>query len=59
MTTTRWLAEYAWLPGEAEPTADVLVETVDGRITTVVPLASRTPPTAGSRCWPTRYACPA
>ncbi|MFE0590507.1 formimidoylglutamate deiminase [Micromonospora echinospora] len=47
MTTTRWLAEYAWLPGEAEPTADVLVETVDGRITTVVPLAGRTPPTAG------------
>jgi formiminoglutamate deiminase len=47
MTATRWLAEYAWLPDEPEPTADVLIETLDGRITTVTPLAARTPPTAG------------
>ncbi|SCL52972.1 formiminoglutamate deiminase [Micromonospora citrea] len=38
MTATRWLAEYAWLPEHAEPTADVLIETADGRITGVTPL---------------------
>ncbi|MFG1775898.1 formimidoylglutamate deiminase [Micromonospora sp. NPDC049048] len=39
MTATRWLAEYAWLPDHAEPTADVLIETADGRISAVTPLA--------------------
>ncbi|MFR9779811.1 formimidoylglutamate deiminase [Micromonospora sp. MS34] len=38
MTATRWLAEYAWLPDHAEPTPDVLIEAVDGRITAVTPL---------------------
>ncbi|PWU48677.1 formimidoylglutamate deiminase [Micromonospora sp. S4605] len=43
MTATHWLAEYAWLPEHAEPTADVLIETDGGRITAVMPL------TVGSR----------
>ncbi|MGC4805181.1 formimidoylglutamate deiminase [Micromonospora sp. DT233] len=40
MTGGRWLAEYAWLPGHAEPTADVLIEAADGRLTAVTPLAA-------------------
>lgn len=47
MTSTRWLAEYAWLPGEAEPTRDVLIETVRDRITGVTPLTPRGGPDAG------------
>ncbi|SCL19696.1 formimidoylglutamate deiminase [Micromonospora inyonensis] len=47
MTATRWLAEYAWLPDDPEPTADVLIETVGGRITAVTPLADRATPAAG------------
>ncbi|MCM0678415.1 formimidoylglutamate deiminase, partial [Micromonospora phytophila] len=38
MTTSRWLAEHAWLPDHAEPTPDVLIETAEGRITAVTPL---------------------
>ncbi|MGC4786878.1 formimidoylglutamate deiminase [Micromonospora sp. DT178] len=44
---TRWLAEYAWLPDHAEPTADVLIETTDGRITGVTPLTAGSTPPAG------------
>ncbi|SCG18115.1 formiminoglutamate deiminase [Micromonospora echinofusca] len=47
MTRTRWLAEYAWLPDHAEPTADVLIETADGRITGVTPLTAGSTPPAG------------
>ncbi|EEP73775.1 formiminoglutamate deiminase [Micromonospora sp. ATCC 39149] len=47
MTRTCWLAEYAWLPDRAEPTADVLIEAEDGRITAVTPLAAGGDPTAG------------
>ncbi|MFG3708561.1 formimidoylglutamate deiminase [Micromonospora sp. NPDC047670] len=47
MTGTRWLAEYAWLPDHAEPTADVLIETADGRITGVTPLTAGSGVTAG------------
>ncbi|MFV2102845.1 formimidoylglutamate deiminase [Micromonospora sp. LOL_024] len=47
MTSTRWLAEYAWLPEQAEPTADVLIETVDDRITGVTPLTPAGHPDAG------------
>ncbi|TCB90116.1 formimidoylglutamate deiminase [Micromonospora zingiberis] len=47
MTSTRWLAEYAWLPEQAEPTPDVLIETVNGRITGVTPLSPGGPPDAG------------
>ncbi|RGC69805.1 8-oxoguanine deaminase [Micromonospora sp. MW-13] len=47
MTGTRWLAEYAWLPDRAEPTADVLIEAEDGRITAVTPLGGTGTPTAG------------
>ncbi|MER5703610.1 formimidoylglutamate deiminase [Micromonospora sp. NPDC002296] len=47
MTPTRWLAEYAWLPDRAEPTADVLIEAADGRITAVTPLGGAGTPTAG------------
>ncbi|MFI0791383.1 formimidoylglutamate deiminase [Micromonospora rubida] len=47
MTGTRWLAEYAWLPDRAEPTADVLIEAEDGRITAVTPLTGAGTPTAG------------
>ncbi|MFC3504745.1 formimidoylglutamate deiminase [Micromonospora krabiensis] len=47
MTATRWLAEYAWLPDQDEPTADVLIEAEDGRFTTVTPLAGGDAPTAG------------
>ncbi|WP_229399519.1 formimidoylglutamate deiminase [Micromonospora okii] len=47
MTGTRWLAEYAWLPDRAEPTADVLIEAEDGRITAVTPLAAGGAPAAG------------
>ncbi|MFJ8577351.1 formimidoylglutamate deiminase [Micromonospora sp. NPDC093277] len=47
MTATRWLAEYAWLPGHAEPTADVLIEAEDGRITAVTPLVGSGRPAAG------------
>lgn len=47
MTGTHWLAEYAWLPGHAEPTADVLIETTDGRITGVTPLTAGSTPPAG------------
>jgi formiminoglutamate deiminase len=42
VTGGRWLAEYAWLPGHAEPTADVLIEATDGRITAVTPLGATT-----------------
>ncbi|WFE36577.1 formimidoylglutamate deiminase [Micromonospora sp. WMMD975] len=44
---TRWLAEYAWLPDHAEPTADVLIEATDGRLTVVTPLTGGGPPAAG------------
>ncbi|MFI1192415.1 formimidoylglutamate deiminase [Micromonospora sp. NPDC020750] len=47
MTPTRWLAEYAWLPDQAEPTPDVLIEAEDGRITAVTPLGGAGTPTAG------------
>ncbi|NBE81718.1 formimidoylglutamate deiminase [Micromonospora rubida] len=47
MTPIRWLAEYAWLPDRAEPTADVLIEAEDGRITAVTPLGGTGTPTAG------------
>ncbi|MFY1598451.1 formimidoylglutamate deiminase [Micromonospora sp. WMMD737] len=47
MTGTRWLAEYAWLPDHAEPTADVLIEATDGRITGVTPLTAGSTPPAG------------
>ncbi|WP_433390582.1 formimidoylglutamate deiminase [Micromonospora sp. KLBMP9576] len=47
MTGTRWLAEYAWLPDHTEPTADVLIDTADGRITAVTPLAAGSDPPAG------------
>ncbi|MGW0503768.1 formimidoylglutamate deiminase [Micromonospora sp. NPDC003241] len=47
MTATRWLAEYAWLPAHAEPTPDVLIETVNGRITGVTPLTPGGDPDAG------------
>ena len=47
MTSTRWLAEYAWLPEHAEPTPEVLIETVNGRITGVTPLSPGGPPDAG------------
>ncbi|MDG4792873.1 formimidoylglutamate deiminase [Micromonospora sp. WMMD1082] len=47
MTSTRWLAEYAWLPEHAEPTPDVLIETVNGRITGVTPLTPGGRPDAG------------
>ncbi|SCE68441.1 formimidoylglutamate deiminase [Micromonospora mirobrigensis] len=47
MTATRWLAEYAWLPEHAEPTPDVLIEAVDGRITAVTPLVGGGAPAAG------------
>ncbi|GIJ19890.1 formimidoylglutamate deiminase [Micromonospora lutea] len=47
MTSTRWLAEYAWLPGEAAPTPDVLIETVHDRITGVTPLTPDGGPDAG------------
>ncbi|MGC5031717.1 formimidoylglutamate deiminase [Micromonospora sp. DT229] len=43
----RWLAEYAWLPEQAEPTPEVLIETVNGRITGVTPLSPDGPPHAG------------
>ncbi|WP_434743066.1 formimidoylglutamate deiminase [Micromonospora sp. SH-82] len=38
MTVTRWLAEYAWLPGRDEPTPDVLIEADEGLFTAVTPL---------------------
>ncbi|GGM21898.1 formimidoylglutamate deiminase [Micromonospora sonchi] len=44
---TRWLAEYAWLPEQAEPTPDVLIETAEGRISAVTPLAPSGRPDAG------------
>ncbi|WP_089157090.1 formimidoylglutamate deiminase [Micromonospora sp. NBS 11-29] len=44
---TRWLAEYAWLPDDAEPTPDVLIEATDGRFTAVTPLTGGGPPAAG------------
>ncbi|PZG16217.1 formimidoylglutamate deiminase [Micromonospora craterilacus] len=47
MTSTRWLAEYAWLPEHAEPTPDVLIETVGDRITAVTPLTPGGRPDAG------------
>lgn len=47
MPLTRWLAEYAWLPDHAEPTADVLIEAEGGRITAVTPLVGAGAPTAG------------
>ncbi|NLU80096.1 formimidoylglutamate deiminase [Micromonospora sp. HNM0581] len=47
MTSTRWLAEYAWLAGDDEPTPDVLIETVRDRITGVTPLAPDGGPDAG------------
>ncbi|WP_341719323.1 formimidoylglutamate deiminase [Micromonospora sp. FIMYZ51] len=47
MTADRWLAEYAWLPGQAAPTPDVLIETVDGRIAEVTPLTPAGRPAAG------------
>ncbi|WP_320065050.1 formimidoylglutamate deiminase [Micromonospora sp. RTGN7] len=47
MTPTRWIAEYAWLPDRAEPTADVLIEAEDGRFTAVTPLTAGTAPAAG------------
>ncbi len=46
-SSTRWLAEYAWLPEHAEPTPDVLIETVDNRITAVTPLTPGSQPDAG------------
>ncbi|MCZ7439438.1 formimidoylglutamate deiminase [Micromonospora sp. WMMC241] len=51
---TRWLAEYAWLPEHAEPTADVLIEATDGRLTTVTPLTAGGPPAAGVEVEATR-----
>ncbi|RZU73751.1 formiminoglutamate deiminase [Micromonospora kangleipakensis] len=47
MPLTRWLAEYAWLPDHAEPTADVLIEAEDGRITAVTPLVGGGAPATG------------
>jgi formiminoglutamate deiminase len=47
LTVTRWLAEYAWLPDQAGPTPDVLIEVADGRITGVTALAAGTGPAAG------------
>lgn len=47
VTTTRWIAEYAWLPDAAEPTPDVLIETAGGRISAVTALATGTGATAG------------
>jgi len=47
MPLTRWLAEYAWLPDHAEPTADVLIEAEDGRFTAVTPLTGGDAPTTG------------
>ncbi len=44
---TRWLAEYAWLPEQAEPTPDVLIETAEGRISAVTPLTPSGRPDAG------------
>ncbi|MCW3815482.1 formimidoylglutamate deiminase [Micromonospora sp. DR5-3] len=44
---TRWLAEYAWLPDQAEPTPDVLIEAEGGRITAVTPLVGGGTPAAG------------
>ncbi|MET8370510.1 formimidoylglutamate deiminase [Micromonospora sp. DT68] len=47
MTTSRWLAEYAWLPEGSEPTPEVLIEVEDGRITAVTPLQGSAGPEAG------------
>jgi formiminoglutamate deiminase len=47
LTVTRWLAEYAWLPDQAGPTPDVLIEVAEGRITGVTALAAGTGPAAG------------
>lgn len=44
---TRWLAEYAWLPEQPEPTPDVLIESAAGRITAVTPLSTEGRPTTG------------
>ncbi|HEX7744410.1 MAG TPA: amidohydrolase family protein, partial [Micromonosporaceae bacterium] len=33
----RFLAEHAWLPGAAQPVADVLIEVADGRFSAVTP----------------------
>ncbi|MFU8852569.1 formimidoylglutamate deiminase [Micromonospora sp. SL1-18] len=44
---TRWLAEYAWLPDHAKPTADVLIEAENGRITAITPLVGGGAPAAG------------
>ncbi|MDM4722703.1 formimidoylglutamate deiminase [Micromonospora sp. WMMA1363] len=47
MTATRWLAEYAWLPEQSQPTPDVLIETDGARITGVTPLTTGSRPPAG------------
>ncbi|HEX5542787.1 MAG TPA: formimidoylglutamate deiminase [Micromonospora sp.] len=39
----RWHAEYAWLPGTAEPAADVLIEVDDGRFAAITPGVSEVP----------------
>ncbi|WFF03187.1 formimidoylglutamate deiminase [Micromonospora sp. WMMD964] len=58
MTTTRWLAEYAWLPEHAEPTPDVLIEVEDGRITAVTPLLGAHGPDAGVEVYADSVALP-